>query len=200
MYRAFALLADRNNLDPAHLDGVKSLLQKTNIAFDSDGNVTLNGTDVSKEIIQPEIASLASQLSSIGEVREMLVARQRELGSDGGVVLEGRDIGTVVFPDAELKIFLVADPTVRAIRRKEELEASGVALSLEDLTQHIEDRDRRDSEREISPLRKAADAVALDTSKLTIVEQVDEVVRLANKAIIVGGQVTRTSGFPPARE
>jgi cytidylate kinase len=183
MYRAFALFAHRNNLDPADLGGVKSLLQKTSIAFASDGNVTLNGEDVSKEIIQPTIATLASQFSSIAEVREMLVARQRELGADGGVVLEGRDIGTVVFPDAELKIFLIAGPKVRALRRMEEFAASGIDISLEQLTSQIEDRDRRDTEREISPLRKAPDATALDTSNLTIPEQVEEVVRLAEEAI-----------------
>ncbi|MFI5264835.1 MAG: (d)CMP kinase, partial [Candidatus Kapaibacterium sp.] len=98
-------------------------------------------------------------------------------------VLDGRDIGTVVFPDAELKIFLIANAKTRAHRRKEELALAGNGISLEKLTQEIEDRDRRDSERELSPLRKAADAIELDTSKLTIEEQVEKVVKLAKKSL-----------------
>jgi cytidylate kinase len=106
---------------------------------------------------------------------------QQEMGKEGGVVLDGRDIGTVVFPDAELKIFLIANAKTRAERRKLELARAGKDMPLDKLTQEIEERDRRDSERELSPLKKASDAVELDTSKLNVDEQVEKVVVLAKK-------------------
>jgi cytidylate kinase len=139
----------------------------------------LNGEDVSSKVSAPDIALLASELSTLPEVREKLVTSQRELGRDGGVVLEGRDIGTVVFPDAELKIFLIADQEIRAKRRQLELAASGRTLSLEEVKAQLAERDRRDLEREISPLRKAPDAIEVDTSALSMKEQVDRIVSLA---------------------
>ena len=174
MYRAIALASTRSpDLD------ISRLLESTEIEFNDRGHVCLNGVDVSHEIILPQIADLASELSQIPEVRKKLVEEQRSLGEAGGVVLEGRDIGTVVFPDAELKIFLVADPTIRAERRREELARAGTELSLEEVKRQLAERDRRDEERELSPLRKAEDAKELDTTKLSIKEQVERVVRLA---------------------
>ncbi len=183
MYRAFALMVrrrDHHGHDPAR---VHALLGETEIGFDANGNVLLNGIDVSHEILEPDIALLASELSTLADVRAKMVEKQRELGADGGVVLEGRDIGTVVFPDAELKIFLVADAGIRAERRDLEFERMGTNIPLEELRQQIEERDKRDRERTISPLRKAADAVELDTTNLTIEEQVERVYELAQKRL-----------------
>jgi CMP/dCMP kinase len=179
MYRAFALLVHRQaGDDPAR---VHELIGEAEIGFDGNGNILLNGANVSREILEPEIALLASELSTNAEVRAKMVQKQRELGADGGVVLEGRDIGTVVFPDAELKIFLVADARIRAERREEEFEQMGTKISLDSLRQQIEERDKRDRERTISPLRNAADAVELDTTNLTIEAQVEQVYELAKE-------------------
>ncbi len=181
MYRAFALMVrrrDHHGHDPAR---VHELLSQAEIGFDEKGNILLNGVDVSREILEPDIALLASELSTLADVRAKMVEKQRELGSDGGVVLEGRDIGTVVFPDAELKIFLIADASVRAERREIEFERLGTQIPLEELRQQIEERDKRDRERTISPLRKAPDAIELDTTRLTIEAQVERVYELARE-------------------
>ncbi len=179
MYRAFALLVHQRGVhDSAR---VHELIGEADIGFDGNGNILLNGVDVSREILQPEIALLASELSTLSEVRAKMVEKQRELGMDGGVVLEGRDIGTVVFPDAELKIFLIADAGIRAERRELEFEKMGTHITLGELREQIEERDKRDRERAISPLRKAADAVELDTTNLSIEAQVERVYELAKE-------------------
>ncbi len=183
MYRAFALMVHRrkgHGHDPVR---VHELLGEAEIGFDGNGNILLNGTNVSREILEPDIALLASELSTLADVRAKMVEKQRELGMDGGVVLEGRDIGTVVFPDAELKIFLIADAGIRAERRELEFEEMGTHIPLEALRQQIEERDKRDRERTISPLRKAADAIELDTTNLTIEAQVERVYALAKERI-----------------
>ena len=180
MYRAFALLVQRVGFrhDSAR---VHELLGEAEIGFDPNGNILLNGMDVSREILEPDSALLDSELSTLADVRAKMVEKQRELGAAGGIVLEGRDIGTVVFPDAELKIFLVADAGIRAERRELEFEEMGTQISLDELRQQIEERDKRDRERTISPLRKAADAVELDTTNMTIEAQVDRVYELAKE-------------------
>ena len=183
MYRAFALYASQWGVDLSSDERVPELAEKVYIDFDESGNILLEGRDVNKEIQAPEIAQLASELATLPIVREKMVALQQEIGKEGGAVLDGRDIGTVVFPDAELKIFLIANAKTRAERRKEELALTGNGISLEKLTKEIEERDRRDSEREYSPLKKGNDAVELDTSKLTIEEQVEMVVKLSKKVI-----------------
>jgi cytidylate kinase len=185
MYRAFALLVSRrhpNSHDPAQLH---KLLSEADIGFDENGNILLNGVNVSREILEPEIALLASELSTNPEVRAKLVEKQREIGKDGGVVLEGRDIGTVVFPDAELKIFLVANAQVRAERRQHELVTMGTQISIDELRQQIEERDKRDRERTISPLMKADDAVEVDTTNLSIQGQVNKIFELAKQRMSV---------------
>jgi cytidylate kinase len=183
MYRAFALYASQWGVDISSDERIPELAERAYIDFDEEGNILLEGKDVTKEIIAPEIAQLASGLATLPIVREKMVAMQKEIGKDGGVVLDGRDIGTVVFPDAELKIFLIANAKTRAKRRKLELDEAGQHLSLEQLTMDIEERDKRDSERELSPLRKAVGAIELDTSKLSIEEQVENVVSLAKEQI-----------------
>ncbi|MEP7235207.1 MAG: (d)CMP kinase [Ignavibacteriota bacterium] len=181
MYRAFALYASEWGVGLSSDERIPKLAERAYIDFDELGNILLEGRDVSNEIHTPEIAQLASELATLPVVREKMVALQQELGKDGGAVLDGRDVGTVVFPDAELKIFLVANALTRAERRREELALAGNTISLEKLTKEIEERDSRDSEREHSPLKKAHDAIELDTSTMTIDEQVMKVVALAGK-------------------
>jgi cytidylate kinase len=185
MYRAFALLVRRRDHHGHDLNRVHELLAEAEIGFSPTGNILLDGADVSREISEPDIALLASELSTDPQVRAKLVEKQRLIGTDGGVVLEGRDIGTVVFPDAELKIFLVADALVRAKRRQLEFEKMGTHMPLEELRQQLEERDKRDRERNISPLRKADDAVEVDTTDLTIEGQVERVLELAKKIMAV---------------
>ena len=183
MYRAFALSAERASArDP---EAIKAQLEQLDLSFDSRGCICLRGEDVSRFVGAPDIALRASELSTLPEVREKLVSMQKAMGEDGGIVLEGRDIGTVVFPDAELKIFLVADPNIRAERRLEELEASGTHMTLEELRQQVLERDKRDRERTLSPLTKAPDAIEVDTTYLTIDEQVERVVQLAKARMLV---------------
>lgn len=191
MYRAFALLVRRRDHHGHDLARVHTLIEEVNISFSPSGNVQLDGVDVSREIQEPDIALLASELSTNPEVRAKLVEKQRLIGKDGGVVLEGRDIGTVVFPDAELKVFLVADAAIRAERRQLEMSQLGTHMPLEELRQQLEERDKRDRERAISPLRKADDAIEVDTSNLTIDGQVERVLELAR-----GRMESRTANIP----
>ncbi len=181
MYRAFALYCRQWDVTNPDDDMVASLAERVYIDFDEHGNILLEGKQVADEIQAPEIAVLASQFSTRPEVREKMVALQQEIGNDGGVVLDGRDIGTVVFPDAELKVFLVASAEARAQRRFNELMTKGMKVQIAALTKEIEDRDKRDSERKLSPLRKADDALELDTTSLGIEEQVTRVVVLAKE-------------------
>ena len=183
MYRAFALLVRRRDHHGHDPERVHELLAHAEIGFNANGNVILDGADVSREILEPDIALLASELSVDPAVRAKLVEKQRALGREGGIVLEGRDIGTVVFPDAELKIFLVADAAIRAERRQLEFEKMGTHIPLEELRQQLEERDKRDRERTISPLRKAEDAVEVDTTNLSIEGQVERVYELARKKL-----------------
>ncbi len=178
MYRAVALLADKEGVTEA--DGrLSDLLKQAEITFEATGAVCLNGRNISADIDSLEIALRASELSTIGFVREHLVERQRKIARDGGVVLEGRDIGTVVFPDAELKIFLVADPAARAVRRQHEMEEHGRHIAIEEMKAQLAERDKRDRERKLSPLKKADDAIEIDTTSLSIEEQVQKVIDLA---------------------
>ena len=131
----------------------------------------LNGEYVEKEIRSLEVSSHVSPIAAIGFVRRALVAQQQQMGKDKGVVMDGRDIGTVVFPDAELKVFVTASPQVRAQRRYDELKAKGMPADFDDILKNVEERDYIDSHREESPLRQADDALLLDNSNMTIEEQ-----------------------------
>jgi cytidylate kinase len=183
MYRAFALYCSQWDITEPSDARVKELAERAYIDFDENGNILLEGKSVADEIFSSKISELSSKFSSLPEVREKMVALQREIGKDGGVVLDGRDIGTVVFPDAELKIYLVASPEERAKRRFLELNKENGSRTAGDLAREIAERDKRDTERDISPLRKAEDAVELDTSKLTIEKQVEKVLEFARKKI-----------------
>ncbi len=181
MYRAVTLYAlEHNMVSGGVLDeaALVRALDDIHIEFRLDAergesDIFLGGEDVSGRIRGIEVSDLVSRVSSIGAVREQLVAQQREMGRRGGVVMDGRDIGTVVFPDADLKIFLTADPAVRARRRYDQLRAAGQEVSLAEIERNIRERDRLDQSREISPLRKAPDAVELDNSNMTLSEQME---------------------------
>lgn len=185
MYRAVALVARRAGLGP-ELDGggrraVVGFAERLGVSFSGDPRaqrVMLDGKDVTDALRTPEVSQMASVVSAIPEVRREMVRRQRELAARAGGVVEGRDIGTVVFPDATLKVFLTAEPEVRARRRLDELTKRGVAASWEDVLEDQRERDRRDSTRRDSPLRPAEGAVIVDTSRLSLAEVVDAVVAL----------------------
>lgn len=189
MYRAMALKVLRSKISPADSASIARLADSTTVRLvhkpgqHQKLRVELDGHEVSEEIRLPEVTSIVSPVSTIQEVRALMVKEQRAMGKHGGIVLEGRDIGTVVFPNAELKIFMSADPRERAIRRKKELDAKGVAVTLDKLEQEIVERDTIDSQRDISPLRKAEDAVVVDTTNLTIDQQVAFIVQKAKEII-----------------
>jgi CMP/dCMP kinase len=188
MYRAMTLKVLENNIPIADEIAISRLAEKTHIEI-IEGNdslrVLLDKRDVTKEIRFQAVTNAASAVSAYRKVRELMVREQQRMGRCGGVVVEGRDIGTVVFPDAELKIFMVASPEIRAERRRKELEASGVNVPVEQLVKEIVERDRKDSERNLSPLKRAYGAIMLDTSQMTIDEQVefilDKVKKLTNR-------------------
>ena len=180
MYRATALYAQRQGL-AENLAQVVPLLTNVHISFthtDNGQHVTLNGEDVESHIRTLEIGNLASQISTIKEVRAFLVAQQQAMGKQKGIVMDGRDIGTVVFPQAELKLFLTASPEVRAQRRFDELKAKGENPILADVLADVNDRDYRDTHRAESPLRQAEDAIVVDNSHMTREEQMEHIINL----------------------
>ncbi len=179
MYRAVTLFALRNgfieNNTVKRDEVVKSLSSiQINFKFNPDQQIYetfLNNENVEEEIRQFEVSDYVSPVSQIKEVREKMVELQREIGVFKGIVMDGRDIGTVVFPDADIKIFMTASPEIRAKRRYDELIAKGIDVDYEKINLNISSRDKADSEREISPLKKADDAIVLDNSNMTIQEQ-----------------------------
>lgn len=184
MYRATALYAQRAGLGDS-LSQIIPLLSNIQISFILTPNgqhVTLNGEDVEAHIRTLEIGNLASQISTIKEVRAFLVAQQQTMGEEKGIVMDGRDIGTVVFPQAELKLFLTASPEVRADRRFKELQAKGESPVYEEVLADVNDRDYRDTHRAESPLRQAVDAVVVDNSQMTREEQMDYIIDLFDRA------------------
>lgn len=171
MYRTVAFAASRQGIDASDYDALQKLCENIVIEFarsDGEERVLLNGEDVSSGIRTPEISLLTAAVAACPEVREAMVARQRELGAEGGVVLEGRDIGTVVFPNAEVKFFLKASAEVRGQRRFLELQANGVGVGLARTIAEVKARDNADINRSTSPLTQAEDAVVIDTSELDI--------------------------------
>ena len=183
MYRATALYAKRAGVAEA-LEQIIPQLKNIEIGFIQTPNgqhVTLNGEDVEAYIRTLEIGNLASQISTIKEVRAFLVAQQQAMGEKKGIVMDGRDIGTVVFPNAELKLFLTASPEVRAERRFKELRAKGENPVFEDVLRDTNDRDYRDTHRAESPLRQADDAVVVDNSHMTQEEQMEHIINVFNE-------------------
>jgi cytidylate kinase len=191
MYRAVTAKVLRLGIDPEDTEAVLAVLPSIHVELrrvDGSLRVFLDAKDVTDEIRSPAVTRSVSRVSSIPGVRQAMVREQRLLGAEGGVVLEGRDIGTVVFPDADLKIFLVAGIRARAERRRQELGVRGTPPPLGDVVRELEERDRLDSTRDTSPLRKADDAVELDTSEMTIEEQVNAVIRKAEKVMAERGR------------
>lgn len=188
MYRAVALYAIRNKISDVsnQQPEIIALLPQVHIDFaiQPDGlqHVTLNGEDVEKQIRTLEVGNMASQIAVIPEVRRFLVAQQQQMGKNGGIVMDGRDIGTVVFPKAELKLFLTASPEVRAERRYKELIEKGEQPVMTDVLADVNDRDYRDTHRAESPLKQAADAVVVDNSNMTREEQIQHIYRIFNEA------------------
>ncbi len=182
MYRAVTLFALRHGLVNGELDkeGLVSRLGELQLCFrvneeSGRSEITLNGENVEKEIRTIEVSRHVSEVAAIPEVREKLVALQREMGRDKGVVMDGRDIGTVVLPDAELKLFMTAAPEIRAARRYKELLERGDAVSFEEVLKNVRHRDHLDSNREVSPLKQAADAIRFDNSDMGLEEQFERV-------------------------
>jgi len=168
MYRAVALWASRLGVDLADGLRLEQLAAAAEIHFEAGSSrLLLNGEDVSEEIRAPRMSQAASRVSSVAGVRRALVAKQRAMGAESSVVMEGRDIGTVVFPDAGVKIFLDADPRARAERRVRELREKGIEADAGEVARELGERDERDSRRADSPLLQAPDAIYLDSTPLT---------------------------------
>jgi CMP/dCMP kinase len=170
MYRAVAIAAQDAGVspdDPKVEERLASILNGIKIKFDGE-KIFLNGRDVTAIVSVPEIGELASRFSALGIVRARMRELQRAAGADGGVVMEGRDIGTAIFPDAEFKFFLVADVNTRARRRFDELRKKGASITESEVLAQLVERDRRDSGRELAPLKRADDAIEIDSTKLSI--------------------------------
>jgi len=182
MYRALTLKALENNIDINDEQRINDLALNTSIDLLNNPNgplkVILDGRDVSLDIRKPQITQVVSDVSRIKEVRQVLVKLQRELGQKGDCVLEGRDIGTVVFPDAQKKFFIDASSQVRVNRRFKELKGLNQNVAENDVARDLSNRDKIDSTREISPLRKADDAIYIDTTNLSIEEVVDKMLEM----------------------
>jgi len=176
MYRAVAYKTIINDVDVDDTEKIKELLEETVIDF-SKGDIFLDGKNVNKEIREPEISKVASKVSQIFEVREKLVELQRIMAKTKSVVMDGRDIGTNVLPEANCKFYMTASPQERAKRRYDELKSKGKDVSYEDVFSDIVHRDKQDMERELNPLRKAEDAVEIDTTGLNIQEVVDIILK-----------------------
>jgi CMP/dCMP kinase len=181
MYRAMAWLAREAALDCENSQVVESFCENTEVELQLDNGTTrvfANGQDITDQIRTPEISMLTSKISALAPVRKVMMTLQRRMGIKGGVILDGRDIGTVVFPDAELKFFLSASSEERGRRRFLELQAKEIKTSLEETIQDVILRDQQDSERELAPLRQADDAISIDSTGLTI----DQVIALMEQA------------------
>lgn len=179
MYRSVTLFALRNGLftaDGINEEELRKRMPEIHIAFKFNAeagrpDTYLNGELVEKEIRSMEVSNHVSPIATLGFVREAMVAQQQQMGKDKGVVMDGRDIGTTVFPNAELKVFVTASAEVRAQRRYDELKAKGMEADYEEILKNVQERDYIDSHREVSPLKQADDALLLDNSNMTISEQ-----------------------------
>lgn len=184
MYRSVGLAAHRADVDPGDDLALEELCRDLSIEFvrsGTDERVLLNGEDVSEAIRTPEMSMMASRVSACSAVREAMGQLQKSMGEQGGVVLEGRDIGTVVFPQAEVKFFLLASAAERGRRRFEELRAKGMQVDLQQTIAEVEERDAADSNRQHAPLVQAEDALAIDTTAMTIEQVLQEMLRIVNE-------------------
>ena len=181
MYRAVTLGISESEIELNDQSKVELYLKSLKIEFDQNDQIMLNGKNVTDSIRTVKISSNVSKVSAILEVREKMVQVQRNIAGGNNCVLEGRDIGTVVFPNADFKFFLIADITIRAKRRFSDLQESNEILTLSELIESIRKRDELDSKRDFSPLRQAKDAIVIDTSFLTIEQQVNRIVEIVKQ-------------------
>lgn len=188
MYRAVTLYFQQHYINLTNPKQVQKSLEEIEIEFERDQGedykIYLNGMNVSEKIRDMSVSEKVSEVSALAPVREKLVALQRKIGRHKGVVMDGRDIGTVVFPDAALKIFMTADMQVRATRRQAELLERGQLVDLDEITENLQKRDHLDTTRAISPLKQADDAHLIDTTHLTFSEQVEEILNLATSVLV----------------
>ncbi|MCI5601064.1 MAG: (d)CMP kinase [Hallerella porci] len=172
MYRAITFAALEKGIAPENSSGIDQLLRSTRIRFDDQNQIVINGINREKEIRGKQVSEAVSPYSAIPAVRKTLTEWQREIASERSCILDGRDIGTVVFPHADFKFFLVTDLKVRAQRRFLECQEKGIAMTLEEIEKNLAERDRIDSSRATAPLKKADDAFEIDTTQLSIQQQV----------------------------
>ncbi len=182
MYRAITHRFLEENLDIKDPKQVRKSLANCELRFEEQG-IHLNGSLIEHEIRSMEVNQFVSEVSCISEVRKKLVDQQREMSLNKGVVMDGRDIGTVVFPEAELKLFMIADMKVRVKRRKKQLAEKGIIEYEQAIEENLLKRDQIDTSREDSPLKQADDAIVINTSQLTLNQQVQKIVNLANELI-----------------
>lgn len=188
MYRAITLYFLRNQIDPHDNEQVKNALNEIDLKFDYNAttgtsDILLNNENVELQIRDMQVSEQVSDVAANQFVRAFAVAQQQQMGEQKGIVMDGRDIGTTVFPHAELKIFVTADPLVRAERRFKELYAKNPAITIEEVTHNLEMRDYIDSNREFSPLRKAEDAIVLDNTHLSREDQLHTALKWVNKKL-----------------
>ena len=180
-FRCVALNMLKENIGIDEEEKIKAILEKINIEMYPDGEIFLNGEDVTKRIRENDVNNFVSPVSTIKVVRDKLLEIQRKIAEGKNVIMEGRDIGTTVFPNADVKIYLDATPEERARRRVLQNKEKGIETSYEEVLENIKDRDYRDSNREIAPLRKAEDAIYIDSSDMTIEEVVNKVIDIINE-------------------
>jgi len=190
MYRAITLYFIRNNINIKNPDEILNALANIHLSFvfndtTKQSEINLNEENVETYIREMLVSEKVSEVAAIREVRAFAVGQQKKMGRKKGIVMDGRDIGTVVFPDAELKVFMTADPEIRVMRRFEELAATNPTISLDEVRHNLELRDYLDTNRAESPLRKAEDAIVLDNSNMTREEQLDQVMEWVRERVAV---------------
>ncbi|NFB57590.1 (d)CMP kinase [Clostridium botulinum] len=180
MYRAVTLIALKNNIEPYDIESLKALINSMNISFNGN-NIIVNGKDLEEDIRMPIINNNVSKYAAVEEVRELLVSMQQNISKKYNVVMDGRDIGTVVLKDAPYKFFITASAEVRAKRRLKELKEKGININFRDVLKEIKERDYIDSNRKVNPLKQSKDAILIDTSNFTIEEVVDKICTIIKK-------------------
>ena len=183
MYRAIAFYFNQNNIDITNLQNFDTILNSIKLDFNSQNHIMLNKIDIENLIRTPKIGQLASDISKISAIREFLTKKQKKIVENGGYIAEGRDIGSIIMPNSELKIYLTATIDARAKRRLLDFQKKGIEITLEEVKKQIIIRDKQDMERKLAPLVKLPDAIEVDTSNITIDEQVDIIYKKAIKII-----------------
>ncbi|MFC4804478.1 (d)CMP kinase [Filifactor villosus] len=175
MYRALTLGYLEEGTDLENEDARRRFLERMHVSFDTQNRVCLNGREVAEEIRGIEVTQTVSYVSAFADIRKKMVELQRKFAKENSVVMDGRDIGTTVFPEAEVKVFLIADVQERARRRWNQMKEKGMDITLEEVEAELRIRDEKDSNRKVSPLRKAEDAVEVDTTSLTVEEVIEKI-------------------------